>query len=124
MRKVLIGLVAGLFLSGGVSVSPAIAQHTTKTPKASPAAAAPANTSTAPANTSATPAKASAGFATEAAAKAHCPSDTVMWANHGSKVLHYAGSKYYGKTKQGSYMCEGEATKLGYHAAKGEKKQS
>ncbi|MGH7155893.1 MAG: hypothetical protein ACREF3_18350, partial [Acetobacteraceae bacterium] len=86
MRKVLIGLVAGLLLSGGAPLAPAAAQHA---PKASPAAAAPANTSPAPTSTS-------QGFATEAAAKAHCPSDTVMWGNHESKVLHYAGSKSYG----------------------------
>ncbi len=60
-------------------------------------------------------------FATEADAKSHCPSDTVVWGNSSSKVLHFSGNSAYGKTKHGGYMCEGEAVKAGYHVAKGEK---
>lgn len=93
---------------------------------AAPALAAPAPAATT--TTGATAAKAmpqhpssAGGFQSEAAAKAHCPSDTVMWGNSSTKVLHYAGSTSFGKTKHGSYMCESEATKAGYHVAKGEK---
>jgi hypothetical protein len=58
-------------------------------------------------------------FGTEVAAKAHCPADTVVWANLESKIYHFAGSRDYGRTKHGAYMCEREAA--GLRAAKNEK---
>ncbi len=61
-------------------------------------------------------------FATDAEAKAKCPSDTVVWVNTKSKKFHYAGSKDYGTTKKGAYMCEMDATAAGAAAAKNEKK--
>jgi hypothetical protein len=48
-------------------------------------------------------------FADEASAKARCPSDTVVWVNLPSKIYHFAGTKNYGTTKRGAYMCEKEA---------------
>jgi hypothetical protein len=48
-------------------------------------------------------------FASEAPAKARCPADTVVWVNLPSKVYHYAGTRSYGATKRGAYMCEKEA---------------
>lgn len=55
-------------------------------------------------------------FSAEAAAKAHCPGDTVVWANTGgSKAYHLPGTKYYGKTKHGAYMCQKEADQGGFH---------
>jgi hypothetical protein len=59
-------------------------------------------------------------FSTEADAKAHCQAATVVWVNLGTHVYHFAGSKVYGKTKRGAYMCEADATAAGDHAAKGE----
>lgn len=112
MWKVLAGLIAGVALAGSVPPTAAMAQ------KAKPSNA--AQTSTTPA-AAGTPARATGSFATEGAAKAHCPSDTVMWGNSETKVLHYAGTKLYGKTRHGGYMCESEATKTGFHVAKGEK---
>jgi hypothetical protein len=53
----------------------------------------------------------------EAAAKAHCPTDTVVWGNASSKAYHLTGTKYYGKTKHGSYMCQKDAMTNGFHAA-------
>ncbi|GFE57872.1 helix-hairpin-helix domain-containing protein [Geobacter sp. AOG1] len=43
--------------------------------------------------------------------------DTV-WVNTDSKIYHKSGSKWYGKTKQGSYMPESEAIKAGYRESK------
>jgi hypothetical protein len=60
-------------------------------------------------------------FPTEAAAKAHCPTDTVVWLNTASKVFHFASSKTYGKTKAGAYMCEKDSLTSGNRAAKNEK---
>ena len=58
-------------------------------------------------------------FSTPAAAAQHCPNDTVVWStlSH-AKVFHLSGSKYYGKTRHGAYICEKEAEAAGYHAAK------
>jgi hypothetical protein len=59
-------------------------------------------------------------FAAEAEAKAHCPSDTVVWLNTKSHKYHFTGHKSYGTTKQGAYMCEADAKAAGNVAAKGE----
>jgi hypothetical protein len=60
-------------------------------------------------------------FADEASAKARCPSDTVVWVNLPSKVYHFAGTKSYGTTKRGAYMCEKEAIGGENRASKTEK---
>ena len=60
-------------------------------------------------------------FADEAQAKAHCPGDTIVWANLSSKVYHFAGGKTYGNTKRGAYMCEKEAMTAQFRASKNEK---
>ena len=72
-----------------------------------------------------TPAATGAGqFTSEAEAKGHCPSDTVVWVNTKSHKYHYAGHRSYGTTKQGAYMCEADAKAAGDVAAKGEKPKS
>jgi hypothetical protein len=60
-------------------------------------------------------------FASEAQAKAHCPLDTVVWVNLSSKVYHFSGTRNYGNTKSGAYMCEGGTSAAGMRAAKNEK---
>jgi len=56
-------------------------------------------------------------FASEDAAKAHCPGDTLVWVNlGGSKAYHTSGDRFYGKTRHGAYMCQKEAEASGYHA--------
>jgi hypothetical protein len=57
-------------------------------------------------------------YADEASAKAHCPTDTIVWVNTSSKAYHLAGTKYYGKTKHGAYMCQKDADFSGFHAPK------
>jgi hypothetical protein len=79
---------------------------------ASPAGKAPAPTRAA---------LASNQFAKETDAKAHCPDDTVVWANRSSKIFHYSTSKSYGKGKSGAYMCEKDTAAMKYRAAKNEK---
>jgi hypothetical protein len=103
-------------------------------PTAAPAAPAPAPTAAAPsaksvpqptsaARTAPTAATNSVGaneFSTEALAKAHCPTDTVVWANLTSKVYHFSDTRFYGNTKNGAYMCERDSTAEGMRAAKNE----
>jgi len=81
-------------------------------------AAKPAATTKAP--TTGTPV-AAGQFASEAQAKAHCPGDTVVWANLDSRIYHFSGNRDYGNTKKGAYMCEGETAAGGFRAAKNEK---
>jgi hypothetical protein len=59
-------------------------------------------------------------FSSEAEAKAHCASGNVVWFNSKSKVYHFAGTRDYGKTKSGAYMCQSDADRVG-RAAKNEK---
>jgi hypothetical protein len=42
-----------------------------------------------------------------------------VWVNTGSGVYHCPGSQYYGATKRGRFMSEGEAAQRGYRAAYG-----
>jgi hypothetical protein len=67
-----------------------------------------------------TPTKANE-FTTEAQAKARCPSGTVVWVNTKSSIYHFAGTRDYGTTKRGAYMCEADTSANGYRAAKNEK---
>src|SRR3954447_18233572 len=94
MRGVTIALAAILAIAGAAQ-----AQYSTYTP--------PNRTATVPPSTVA-PSKAPAmhadQFSSEADAKAHCP----------------AGSRDYGRTKQGAYMCRADADKVA-RAAKNEK---
>jgi hypothetical protein len=59
-------------------------------------------------------------FATEAQAKARCPSDTVVWANLKSHIYHFSESRNYGTTKDGAYMCESDSVAAGFRAPKNE----
>ncbi|MBV9824727.1 MAG: hypothetical protein JO001_03450 [Alphaproteobacteria bacterium] len=58
-------------------------------------------------------------YTTEADAKAKC-SASVVWLNTKSHVYHFAGTRDYGHTKNGAYMCQPDADKIG-RAAKNEK---
>ena len=58
-------------------------------------------------------------FKTLTLAQAHCPNDTVVWStlskNHS---FHISGSKYFGTTKRGAYVCKGDAVAAGFHQSK------
>ena len=57
-------------------------------------------------------------YTTELAARARCPSDTVVWVNTPTRIYHYSGTRYYGHTLKGAYMCEADARGGGYRAAR------
>jgi hypothetical protein len=81
----------------------------------------PSAPASAPASSVAAPSAPRAGeYTTELAARARCPSDTVVWVNTPSRVYHYAGTHYYGHTKRGAYMCEADARAAGNRAARKE----
>jgi hypothetical protein len=110
------------------TAAPAAPAAPPPTPTATPAAPAPAPTAAAPPSpstaraaptTPATPAVANE-FSTEAQAKARCPTDTVVWANLTSRIYHFSGTKSYGATKRGVYMCERDSVAAGMRAAKNE----
>jgi hypothetical protein len=58
--------------------------------------------------------------APQAPANPGTPGNGQVWVNTESHVYHKAGSRFYGKTKQGKYMSEADAIKEGDHAAKNE----
>jgi hypothetical protein len=56
-------------------------------------------------------------FAIESQARSRCPADTVVWTNLPSRIYHFSGTRYYGKTKKGAYMCERDAAAAGMRTA-------
>jgi hypothetical protein len=99
-----------LMLMGFCAALPVQAQ--TAAPPPGTAASAPAAAAPAPQGL------AGNQFSSEAAAKAHCPGDAIVWANLGSaKAYHPSGNRYYGKTRHGAYMCQKDADQAGFHTA-------
>jgi hypothetical protein len=63
-------------------------------------------------------------YTTELAARARCPSDTVVWVNTPTRIYHYSGTRYYGHTLKGGYMCEADARAGGYRAARNRQREA
>ena len=81
--------------------------------------------STAPASNAGAPSALQAGqYTTELAARARCPSDTVVWVNTPTRIYHYSGTRYYGHTLKGAYMCEADARGGGYRAARNRQREA
>jgi len=69
-----------------------------------------------------TPTPSGAGqFASAQEAQSRCPGATVVWVNGKSHIYHFAGTRDYGHTKIGAYMCEADAQSSGARAAKNER---
>jgi hypothetical protein len=88
-------LIASTILAVSLFVSPALAttHHTYKT----------AATSTGQL----------AQFNSESAAQKHCPNDTVVWLNTNSGIYHEQGMRWYGRSREGAYVCKAEADSAG-----------
>jgi hypothetical protein len=100
--RIIAAALSALLLTTGI----AAAQPVTRTPPTAPEAA----------SNAAHPQQ----FSTERDAKAHCAGQNVVWVNPRSHVYHFAGTRDYGHTKEGAYMCQADADKVG-RAAKNEK---
>ncbi|HYX21829.1 MAG TPA: helix-hairpin-helix domain-containing protein [Thermoanaerobaculia bacterium] len=106
-------------ISSMVTVSPAAAAPSTSA--ASKKASAPAGgaTESAPASSGSqkmAPKATSAGSGPTEARQA--PAKGMVWVNTATKVYHYEGDQWYGKTKEGKFMTEQDAIKAGYRASK------
>jgi hypothetical protein len=38
-----------------------------------------------------------------------CPRDMIVWVNIPTHVYHFPGQRYFGCTKDGKFMCQGDA---------------
>jgi hypothetical protein len=98
------------------------AKKHSKKPKA---AAAAVTTPAASSNSAATPAASPAAKKNKGpqpqTAQAPGGGNGQVWVNSETHVYHKEGSKWYGRTKNGKYMSEADATKEGDKAAKNEK---
>ena len=52
-------------------------------------------------------------FSTEEQAQQHCPGDVVVWLNLPTRIYHWKGMRWYGRTKHGAFVCKKEADAAG-----------
>ena len=57
-------------------------------------------------------------FDSEQAAQKRCPADVVVWVNLSTGVFHYQGQRWYGRTKNGAFVCKREAVSEGDRATR------
>jgi hypothetical protein len=58
-------------------------------------------------------------YSSEAEAKKACADGAVVWVNSRSRIFHAGGTRDYGKTRQGFYMCQAQAERSGFRGVKG-----
>jgi hypothetical protein len=107
----LIGLTA---CGGGKSAQNAAQNAASTAQNAAQTAASSAGNA---ANSMANTAKNSMESAAGAMAAPNCGAVKAVWVNLNSKAYHEPGDPYYGKTKNGKYMCPSAAKAAGFHPA-------
>jgi DNA uptake protein ComE-like DNA-binding protein len=111
--------VAGASGVGAGSASSSSASKKTHSEPASTSSAASPSTSGSSASTRSSAKAQSAEEEGEPEATARtAPARGMVWVNTSSKVYHYEGDRWYGKTKEGKFMTESDAIKAGYRASK------
>ena len=106
-------------ISSMVTVSSAAAASSTSAASKKASAAAGGATESAPASSGSqkmAPKATGAGSGPTEARQA--PAKGMVWVNTATKVYHYEGDQWYGKTKEGKFMTEQDAIKAGYRASK------
>ncbi|MGE5412574.1 MAG: ComEA family DNA-binding protein [Syntrophomonadaceae bacterium] len=108
-------------ISSMVTVSGAAASPARTSSKKAPAGAstesAPASSASSPSTAQKVQPKASES-ATGPTEARQPPAKGMVWVNTETKVYHYEGDRWYGKTKEGKFMTEQDAIRAGYRAAK------
>jgi hypothetical protein len=103
-----------ILLSVAALAAPSVLAQTTPAPTTQPSGA----QKTTPKTTPKAPEPVQGSFKTEAEAQATCPGAPVVWVNTSSKIYHAKGTKTYGTTKRGFYMCQALADTSGYRAVR------
>jgi hypothetical protein len=57
-------------------------------------------------------------FQFEIQAAQHCPADTVVWVSPKTGLYRFNSERWYGRTKEGFFVCQIESDKAGYKANK------
>jgi hypothetical protein len=52
-------------------------------------------------------------YPTAQQAQRHCPNDIVVWLNIPTRIYHMPGTRWYGMTKYGAFVCEAAADRAG-----------
>ena len=90
----------------------------TKSEAASSTSAPSGATSSAPSAATHSSPKAPASEGEPEVAARTAPAAGMVWVNTATKVYHYEGDRWYGKTKEGKFMTEADAIKAGFRASK------
>jgi competence protein ComEA len=105
VNKSTIEKITPLVVAGGGARSAGPAQASASNP---PAASGPSTSKSASSSTS----------SSEMAPYQAPPRAGMVWVNTSTKVYHYQGDPWYGRTKEGKYMTEQEAIAAGFRASK------
>jgi len=108
-----ISKISSMVVVGGAAKSTASSSSSSRS--ASTEKSAPASSASAPAS-SASSRSSQASEQTVPARQA--PAKGMVWVNTATKVYHFEGDPWYGKTKEGKFMTEQDAIKAGYRASK------
>lgn len=115
---------AGVSASTIEKISPLVVaggRRTASAPRVAPAAPAAASGSSPEPASAKTSSSATAAAAAPPQAEAPYqapPRAGMVWVNTSTKVYHYEGDRWYGRTKEGKYMTERDAIAAGFRASK------